>query len=148
NERCVTYDVSKRKRGRDSNTGSNPVGATTLTGNPMGCSQPHGYEQGRRGPNIDPTPRIRLLSALGSASEGEASSFRCLCPCHSNTYIAIQFNLRIGWHGTVDARLRDQIHSPHRAPVPRAARGVLTNLGKYQDSKHLHFHVNAGEPLR
>jgi histidine triad (HIT) family protein len=23
---------------------------------------------------------------------------------------------------------------------------VLTNLGKYQDSKHLHFHVNSGEP--
>lgn len=22
---------------------------------------------------------------------------------------------------------------------------VLTNLGEYQDSKHLHFHVNAGE---
>jgi histidine triad (HIT) family protein len=25
---------------------------------------------------------------------------------------------------------------------------VLTNLGRYQDSKHLHFHVSAGEPLR
>ncbi|MAG72985.1 HIT family hydrolase [archaeon] len=25
---------------------------------------------------------------------------------------------------------------------------VLTNLGKYQDSKHLHFHVCAGDPLR
>lgn len=25
---------------------------------------------------------------------------------------------------------------------------VLTNLGKYQDSKHLHFHVFFGEPLR
>ena len=24
---------------------------------------------------------------------------------------------------------------------------VLTNLGGYQDSKHLHFHVNAGDPL-
>ena len=24
---------------------------------------------------------------------------------------------------------------------------VLTNLGAYQDSKHLHFHVNSGEPL-
>ena len=23
---------------------------------------------------------------------------------------------------------------------------VLTNLGRYQDSKHLHFHVNCGEP--
>ena len=25
---------------------------------------------------------------------------------------------------------------------------VLTNLGAYQDSKHLHFHVNFGDPLR
>ena len=25
---------------------------------------------------------------------------------------------------------------------------VLTNLGKYQDSKHLHWHLSAGEPLR
>jgi histidine triad (HIT) family protein len=25
---------------------------------------------------------------------------------------------------------------------------VLTNLGRYQDSKHLHFHVNSGAPLR
>ncbi|GEO28185.1 hydrolase [Alicyclobacillus acidoterrestris] len=25
---------------------------------------------------------------------------------------------------------------------------VLTNLGKYQDSKHLHWHVAFGEPLR
>lgn len=25
---------------------------------------------------------------------------------------------------------------------------VLTNLGEYQDSKHLHFHVFFGEPLR
>src|SRR5829696_6372850 len=24
---------------------------------------------------------------------------------------------------------------------------VLTNLGKYQDSKHLHWHVSAGSPL-
>jgi histidine triad (HIT) family protein len=24
---------------------------------------------------------------------------------------------------------------------------VLTNLGIYQDSKHLHFHVSSGEPL-
>ena len=23
---------------------------------------------------------------------------------------------------------------------------VLTNLGRYQDSKHLHWHVNSGEP--
>ncbi len=28
------------------------------------------------------------------------------------------------------------------------AAGVLTNLGRYQDSKHLHVHVYSGEPLR
>lgn len=28
------------------------------------------------------------------------------------------------------------------------AAAVLTNLGRYQDSKHLHVHVHAGEPLR
>jgi histidine triad (HIT) family protein len=25
---------------------------------------------------------------------------------------------------------------------------VLTNLGRYQESKHLHFHVNSGEQSR
>ena len=25
---------------------------------------------------------------------------------------------------------------------------VLTNLGEYQDSQHLHFHVNSGDPVR
>ena len=25
---------------------------------------------------------------------------------------------------------------------------VLTNLGRYQDSKHLHVHVSSGDPLR
>jgi len=29
----------------------------------------------------------------------------------------------------------------------KGAARVLTNLGEYQDSKHLHFHVNSGEPL-
>ena len=30
----------------------------------------------------------------------------------------------------------------------QGAARILTNLGEYQDSKHLHFHVNSGEPLR
>jgi len=25
---------------------------------------------------------------------------------------------------------------------------VLTNLGEYQDSKHLHFHINSGKSIR
>ena len=29
----------------------------------------------------------------------------------------------------------------------KGAARVLTNLGQYQDSKHLHFHVNSGEPI-
>jgi histidine triad (HIT) family protein len=30
----------------------------------------------------------------------------------------------------------------------KGAARVLTNLGDYQDSKHLHFHVNSGRSLR
>ncbi|MGD9562236.1 MAG: HIT domain-containing protein [Pyrinomonadaceae bacterium] len=30
----------------------------------------------------------------------------------------------------------------------KGAARVLTNLGSYQDSKHLHFHVNSGDQLR
>ncbi|SRR5258708_782258 len=25
---------------------------------------------------------------------------------------------------------------------------IITHLGEYQDSKHLHFHVSAGEPIK
>jgi histidine triad (HIT) family protein len=39
-------------------------------------------------------------------------------------------------------RVADQVTREH------GACRVLTNLGRYQDSKHLHFHVNSGEPLR
>ena len=34
-----------------------------------------------------------------------------------------------------------------RVEREHGAAGVLTNLGSYQDSKHLNFHVNSGEPL-
>ena len=30
----------------------------------------------------------------------------------------------------------------------KGAARVLTNLGEYQDSKHLHFHVNSGHQLK
>jgi histidine triad (HIT) family protein len=30
----------------------------------------------------------------------------------------------------------------------KGAARVLTNLGDYQDSKHLHFHVNSGEQIQ
>jgi histidine triad (HIT) family protein len=30
----------------------------------------------------------------------------------------------------------------------KGAARVLTNLGQYQDSKHLHFHVNSGREIR
>jgi histidine triad (HIT) family protein len=30
----------------------------------------------------------------------------------------------------------------------KGAARVLTNLGNYQDSKHLHFHVNSGKQIR
>ena len=35
-----------------------------------------------------------------------------------------------------------------RVTAEHGACRVLTNLGEYQDSKHLHFHVNSGPPLR
>lgn len=30
----------------------------------------------------------------------------------------------------------------------KGAARILTNLGKYQESKHLHFHINSGEQIR
>lgn len=53
--------------------------------------------------------------------------------------------------GDVDAtylgRLMEVVRSV-AADVERehGAARVLTNLGQYQDSKHLHFHVNSGDP--
>jgi histidine triad (HIT) family protein len=35
-----------------------------------------------------------------------------------------------------------------RVVADHGACRVLTNLGEYQDSKHLHWHVCAGQPLR
>lgn len=35
-----------------------------------------------------------------------------------------------------------------RVEAEHGACRVLTNLGRYQDSRHLHFHVNSGDPLR
>jgi histidine triad (HIT) family protein len=35
-----------------------------------------------------------------------------------------------------------------KVTAEQGAARILTNLGRYQDSKHLHFHVSSGEPLR
>jgi histidine triad (HIT) family protein len=35
-----------------------------------------------------------------------------------------------------------------RVAAEHGAARILTNLGSYQDSKHLHFHVSSGEPSR
>jgi histidine triad (HIT) family protein len=35
-----------------------------------------------------------------------------------------------------------------RVVVEHGACRVITNLGNYQDSKHLHWHVAAGQPLK
>lgn len=43
---------------------------------------------------------------------------------------------------SVVKRVANQIMNEH------GACRVLTNVGKYQDSKHLHWHVAFGEPLR
>ena len=42
----------------------------------------------------------------------------------------------------------DDVLAFHQVTREHGACRVLTNLGRYQDSKHLHFHVNTGEPLR
>lgn len=52
-----------------------------------------------------------------------------------------------------DAELLDELFAVIRqvaAQVVRENGGcrVVTNLGTYQDSKHLHWHVGFGEPLR
>ena len=35
-----------------------------------------------------------------------------------------------------------------RVVEEKGAARVLTNLGKYQESKHLHFHINSGAQIR
>jgi histidine triad (HIT) family protein len=35
-----------------------------------------------------------------------------------------------------------------RVVEEKGAARVVTNLGEYQDSKHLHFHVNSGDRIR
>jgi len=35
-----------------------------------------------------------------------------------------------------------------RVVAEKGAARVLTNLGKYQESKHLHFHINSGDQIR
>ena len=55
--------------------------------------------------------------------------------------------------GTADEALLHKVLAVVRSVADQVTREhgacrVLTNLGRYQDSKHLHFHVNSGEPLR
>ena|SRR5687768_5746294 len=35
-----------------------------------------------------------------------------------------------------------------RVVETKGAARILTNLGQYQESKHLHFHINSGEQIR
>jgi histidine triad (HIT) family protein len=35
-----------------------------------------------------------------------------------------------------------------RVVEEKGAARILTNLGKYQESKHLHFHINSGKQIR
>ena len=36
----------------------------------------------------------------------------------------------------------------HKVEHEKGEARILTNLGRYQDSKHLHFHVSSGDPIR
>jgi histidine triad (HIT) family protein len=55
-------------------------------------------------------------------------------------------------HGADDALVRELLMVVQNvAATVEAAHGaarVLTNLGAYQDSKHLHIHVSSGDQLR
>ena len=54
--------------------------------------------------------------------------------------------------GADEALLRDLLgvvqHLAAGVEAEHGAARVLTNLGTYQDSKHLHVHVSSGDPLR
>ena len=55
--------------------------------------------------------------------------------------------------GTTDEALLHKVLAVVRQVAAEVTREhgacrVLTNLGRYQDSKHLHFHVNVGAALR
>ena len=45
-----------------------------------------------------------------------------------------------------NSRRREEARGTGHARTRRLR--VLTNLGNYQDSKHLHFHICCGDPLR
>ena len=66
-------------------------------------------------------PKTHVLSLIDLGEPGEALLHRVLA---------------------VVRRVAEQVTREH------GACRVLTNLGRYQDSKHLHFHVNFGEPRR
>ena len=57
-------------------------------------------------------------------------------------------NLGDGDEALLHALLRVVRQVAAQVEVEHGKARVLTNLGDYQDSKHLHFHVNSGEPLR
>ena len=61
------------------------------------------------------------------------SSLLTLEPSHNDLLLELM---------DVVKRVAAQVQAEH------GACRVLTNLGKYQDSKHLHFHVFYGEPLK
>lgn len=49
---------------------------------------------------------------------------------------------------TLTLHLLDVIKTLARRVVDQhGAAAVLTNLGHYQDSRHLHFHISSGEPF-
>ncbi|HEY0239694.1 MAG TPA: HIT domain-containing protein [Friedmanniella sp.] len=72
------------------------------------------------------------------------------------THIVVVPKRHLGSLTTVDEQDETDLRAL-LAAVQRVARtvenahgaaGVLTNLGRYQDSKHLHVHVYAGDKLR
>ncbi len=63
-------------------------------------------------------------------------------------YLGVRHVPKIGDHSVdiVHAVLEVATEIARKVEQEHGACRVLTNLGEYQDSKHLHFHVNSGEP--
>ncbi len=77
---------------------------------------------------------------------------RPYCPVHivvipkkhipSFTNVAKEDEPILGELIDVVKKLAQQVEATH------GAARVLTNIGEYQDSKHLHFHVSFGQPIK
>ena len=60
----------------------------------------------------------------------------------------INLEKEFGRNRVVNTGIDERVSAPLEVVREHGGCRVLTNLGGYQDSKHLHIHVSAGESLR